>query len=180
MSASQWIETTCPCAGREPDCIRGVEPSRSWQGLSLPLPLPEAQVAALCMIASCMSDKCSGVFPAIIAIFTGRDAAGKLMAAEALAYETQRVLYRADASELSELPTRDAEEHFTRTLNEAHAGDAILMLDNAESLPNSLLHALADYPGPRILTADSAQELSKSLRRVSHYLIDFPFPTDNE
>ena len=179
MSAWWWIDSSCPFAGQAPDCSRP-EPSRSWRGLSLPLPLPEAQVAALCRIASCMSDRCSSISPAIIAVFTGRDAAGKLMAAEAITYETQRALYRADASEVTGLSDLDAKAHFARILNAASAENAILMLDNAESLPNSLLHALADYPNPSLLTADSAQELSKSLRKVAHYVIDFPFPADNE
>ena len=181
MSASQWIQTTCPFAEPKPACIRHEsECCGSWRDLSLPLPLPEAQVAVLRRIAGRISDQCPIASPTMIAVFTGRDAVGKLMAAEALAYEMERTLHRVHASEIGGLSTQEAKRHFTRILHAATAENAILMLDNAEGLPSSLLHMLADYPSPSILATDSGQELSQPLRKAAHYVVDFPFPLDNE
>lgn len=77
---------------------------RIEEDFSLPLPLPEEQVIALRKIADRMSMTRSSVRPGLIAVFTGCDAAGKLMAAEALAYELQRTLRRVDRSEIDGFP----------------------------------------------------------------------------
>jgi hypothetical protein len=175
MSASRWIETTCLLA--EPHNFRPQPRDGGfWRDLSLPLALPEAQVAALRNMAGRMDHACSDTRSGMIAIFTGRDAAGKLMAAEALAYEMQRPLHRVDSSEMSGAP----DKHFARVLHAACSENAILMLDNAGSLPNRLLQSLKSYSGLSILTADSAQETSAALRESAHYIVDFPFPFDNE
>jgi hypothetical protein len=175
MSASWWIETTQLLA--ESYNFRP-QPKHGdfWQDLSLPLPLPEAQVAALRDIAGWMNDACSEARSGMIAIFTGRDAAGKLMAAEALAYEMQRPLHRIDSSDMSGAP----DKHFARILRAACSENAILMIGNAGSLPHRLLQALESYSGLSILTADSIQETSAALRASAHCIVDFPFPFDNE
>ena len=177
MSAAQWIEAgqffVDPCA----DQFRsGTESRDVWQDLSLPLPLPESQVAALRRIAKRMNAICPGLTSGVIAVFTGCDAAGKLMAAEALAYEIQRTLYRVDAGEFGPPETT----HFALLLSEAKAENAILMIDNACGLPIALIESLRGYSGLSILITDSAQEISTNLRQSAHYLVDFPFPADNE
>jgi hypothetical protein len=43
-----------------------------------------------------------------------------------------------------------------------------------------LLQALESYSGLSILTADSIQETSATLRASARYIVDFPFPFDNE
>ena len=173
MSAAQWIDTQT-FATANTDSFRP-DPCDFWRDLSLPLPLPEAQVIALCKIATRMSETCFDIPSGMIAIFTGSDAAGKLMAAEAIAYETQRTLYRVDGSEISEV-----DGQFTRTLNRARAEDAILMLDNVESMSEPLLRSLKAYPGLSILTVDSVEDASAELCKVAPYVVDFPFPSDNE
>lgn len=151
MSTAQWIE-----------------PAHNF---SLPLPLPEAQVNALHMIVERMNDDCAGM----IAVFAGCDAVGKLMAAEALAYEMQRTLHPIDKSEF------DLAEgaHLARILEAAKSEEAILMLNDADGLPVSLLRKLEVYPGLSILAVDSAQESSTALGKSVHY-VDFPFPFEGE
>jgi hypothetical protein len=177
MSAALWIEAgrffVDPC----PDQIRPEPKSCDvWSELSLPLPLPEAQVAKLRRIAKRMNDPCTGVPSGVIAVFTGSDAAGKLMAAEALAYEMQRVLYRVDLNEVG----LAEEPHFARILNTAKAQDAILMLGNADGLPISMIQFLKGYPGLSILTTDSPREISTMLYKAAHCVVDFPFPAEYE
>jgi hypothetical protein len=177
MSAAQWIEAGRFFVDRCPDQIRSkTEPCDGWTELSLPLPLPESQVAKLRRMAGQMNDNCADMPSGVIAVFTGSDAAGKLMAAEALAYEMQRVLYRVDVNEV-ELAE---EPHFARILNTAKAQDAILMLGNADGLPISMIQFLKGYSGLSILTTDSPREISTMLYKAAHYVVDFPFPAEYE
>jgi SpoVK/Ycf46/Vps4 family AAA+-type ATPase len=158
LSASQWIE----------------------DNFSLHLPLPEEQVIALRKIADRMSKTCASVWPGMIAVFAGCDAAGKLMAAEALAYELQRPLHRVDRSEIDRFSYGEPDKHFARILRAARAENAILILENVDDLPNALFQTLEDHPGLSILITDSDQETSAALRKSTHYIVDFPFPFDNE
>ena len=181
MCGTQWIEATYPFAGANTENFRPEpEPCDWWPELSLPLPLPEPQVTALRYIAGRMNKICSDAAPATIAVFTGCDAAGKLMAAEALAYELQRPLYRVDRSEIIGYWNVDTEKYFALTLNAARAEDSILMLDNADGLPAALFKTLESYPGLSILTMDSAREAATALRKPAYYVVDFPFPYDTE
>jgi SpoVK/Ycf46/Vps4 family AAA+-type ATPase len=158
MSASQWIE----------------------DDFSLPLPLPEEQVTALRKIADRMNKTCASVRPGMIAVFAGCDAAGKLMAAEALAYELQRPLHRVDRSEIDGFSYGEPGKDFARILSAVRAENAILILENVDDLPNALFQTLEDHPGLSILITDSNQETSIALRNSTHYIVDFPFPFDNE
>jgi hypothetical protein len=179
MSASQWAEETHILMELD-NVSPGPRSCNFWSDLSLPLPLPEAQVVALRNIACRMSNGCQDIPPGIIAVFTGCDAAGKLMAAEALAYEMQRPLYRVNMSEMDGLSSGEREKHFARVLHAARAESAILMLDNTDGLPNPFLETLKGYPGLSILTMDSIQERLTALHKSIHYIVDFPFPFDNE
>ncbi|HMD21777.1 MAG TPA: hypothetical protein VKH40_15740 [Alloacidobacterium sp.] len=173
MSAAQWIDAQ-NFAATNTDSFRP-DPCDFWRDLSLPLPLPEAQVIALCKIATRMSETCFESPSGMIAVFTGSDAAGKLMAAEALAYETQRTLCRVDRTEISEV-----DGQFTRIVDGACAENAILMLDNAESLSDTLLQSLKTYPGLSILIVDSVEDASAELCEAHPCIVDFPFPSDSE
>ena len=173
MSAAQWIDAQTFAAANT-ESFRP-DPCDFWRDLSLPLPLPEAQVIALCKIATRMSEAFFDSPSGMIAVFTGSDAAGKLMAAEALAYETQRTLYRVDTTEISEV-----DGQFTRILNTARSENAILMLDNAGSLSDTLLQSLKGYPGLSILTVDSVKNEAAEFSAPHRYVVDFPFPSDSE
>jgi hypothetical protein len=154
--------------------VPNTEPCGFWQDLSLPLPLPEEQVLALCKIAMRITNSpfaTSGV----IAIFTGSDAAGKLMAADALAYETQHPLYRVDKSEISE-----SSAQLLRILNTGRSKNAILMFDNADDFPKAILQTLQEQPGVFILTMDSTENALATLCTSQLHIVDFPFPSDNE
>ncbi len=179
MSASPWIGLKKDCPESDAASF-GPESQRygSWQDLSLPLSLPERQVAALHDISDRMTGRCSE--KAAIAIFTGCDAAGKLMAAEALAYEIQRPLFRVERSEFIGLSLQQTIEQLARTLDRAHAEKAILMFDLSGDLPDAFLRALQSYPGLSILAMESTQSASMVLRRSIHFIVDFPFPFDNE
>ncbi len=176
MSAAQWITGQFdpdPC----PDQLKPeAEAGYGCRELSLPVPLPELQVAALLRIADWINRKCSGAGSGVIAIFTGRDAAGKLMAAEALAYEIQRTIYPVRMSEIGFA----GEPHFARILDAASTEEAILMIDNANGLPLRLIQRLESYPGLSILIADSLGEVPTRVCLSAHSIVDFPFPADSE
>jgi len=165
MSAAQWIAA-------QYFAMPNTDPCGFWKDLSLPLPLPEAQVLALCKIVMRITDPSSGT-SSMIAIFTGSDAAGKLMAAEALAYETQRPLYRVDKSEISE-----SSNQFARILKTARSEKAILMFDSADDFSDAMLQTLQKQPGLSILMMDSPENAARCTPQP--YLVDFPFPSDNE
>jgi hypothetical protein len=177
MSAVPWIEDKHSFATPDPDGKKS-EPQAGevWRELSLPLSLPQSQVAALCRIAGRISPEDPRAAASVVTVFTGPDAAGKLMAAEALAYELQRPLHRADAGEpgLAEKP------HFSRTLEAAETENAILLLENADHAPGCLIQKLKSYPGLSILISDSGQTVPTRLRAVAHSVVDFPFPSENE
>jgi hypothetical protein len=177
MSTSQWTDERHFLA--EPtNVFPGPRCGNFWNDLSLPLSLPEAQVVALRNITARVSD--TSISSGTIAVFTGCDAAGKLMAAEALAYEMQRPLHRVDPTEIDGLSSQERERHFARILNAARAENAILMLDNVAGLPNALLQKLEGYSGLSILAMDSAQETWTALDQLTHSIVDFPFPFYNE
>jgi hypothetical protein len=172
MSALRWIEVTDFFTEHEPGQA-WLQPGCCdlWRDLSLPLPLPDVQVCALRKIADQICNADSGV----IAVFTGRDAAGKLMAAEALSYELERSLHRIDTSEISNLSAVEIENYFVRILHDARDENAILMFDNADRLLNSRLGTLESYRGLVILTTDSVLEMP-----AAHHTVDSPFPADTE
>lgn len=177
MSTSQWTDERHFLMERA-NTFPGPRCGNFWSDLSLPVMLPEAQVVALRNIVCRMSD--ADMSAVTIAVFTGRDAAGKLMAAEALAYEMQRPLHRVDPNEIDGLSPRERKTHFARILNAGKSENAILMLDRADDLPNALLQNLEEYPGLSILATDSAQEAWTVLDELTHSIVDFPFPFDNE
>ena len=166
MSAAQWIAA-------QNFGISNTDPCGIWKDLSLPLPLPEAQVLALCKIAMRITDPSFGTTSGMIAIFTGSDAAGKLMAAEALAYETQLPLQHVDKSEISGF-----DNQFARILKTARSENAILMFDGADDFPGAVLQTLQNHPGLSILMMDSAVNAARCTPQP--YIVDFPFPSDNE
>jgi len=181
MCGTQWIEATYAFAETN---NRNFQPERVpcywWPDLSLPLSLPETQVTALRYIAGRTSKLSSGTASSTIAVFTGRDAAGKLMAAEALAYEMQRPLWRVDTREIGDFSIADFENYLVHTLNAASAENAILMVDNADGLSNALFRRIEGYRGLCILAIDATQEAAANLRNPTYFVVDFPFPYDNE
>lgn len=181
MCGTQWIEATQPFTEPNPCRFRPEsECCDFWRDLSLPLLLPEAQVCALHKITGQMNATGSEIHSGMFAVFTGCDAAGKLMAAEALAYETEHPLQRIDAGEISSLSTAEGERYFVLVLNAARNNNAILMLDNADRLPHALIKTLEDHRGLSILAADAPQDLFETFRGKKHYVVDFPFPFENE
>ncbi|QNI34185.1 AAA family ATPase [Alloacidobacterium dinghuense] len=181
MSALPCIKASYFYAEPDPARLRAEQQCRdSWRDLSLPLPLPEAQVIALCKIATHLNFKGANASSCLIAIFTGQDAAGKLMAAEALAYEVQRTLYRIDLSEIGEFLAEDGKRRLTQMVAAARTENAILIIDNADDLPGPLLKLLAAYSGLSILMTDASHERSSPMYRSAHYVVDFPFQTETE
>jgi len=67
-------------------------------------------------------------------VFTGRNAAGKALAAEALAHELQTDLYRIDLRAVASKWVGETEENLNRLLDNAERSIAVLLFDEADAL----------------------------------------------
>lgn len=70
----------------------------------------------------------------IIALFTGPSGAGKTMAAEVLARDLHRELYRIDLAQVVSSYIGETEKNLSRLFTEAAASRAILFFDEADTL----------------------------------------------
>ena len=126
-----------------------------------------------------------------MALFAGPAGTGKTMAAEALAAEAGRDLYRIDLAGVISKYIGETEKNLDRVFEKAAANDAILFFDEADALfgqrtgvrdahdrytntdTNYLLQRIEQYPGLVILTSNSKKNLDPALWRKVRFTVDF-------
>lgn len=127
---------------------------------------------------------------ATIVLFKG-DGPGKVEAAERVAADLQRDLYRVNLGKVVSKYIGETEKNLDRLLRSAESVDAVLFFDEADPLfgkrtevkdshdryanieVSYLLQRLETYSGLAILATNDERTLARVLRRI-HFVLDFP------
>lgn len=125
-------------------------------------------------------------------LFSGGDPKAKALAAQVLAEEGQRPLYRIDLSQVVSKYIGETESNLRRVFDAAEDGGAILVLDEADVLFGErsevgdsrdadidvayLLERIENHPGLVILTTNRKSALDAAFIRRLRFVIDFPLP----
>jgi hypothetical protein len=130
----------------------------------------------------------------LIALFNGSPGTGKTMAAQVIAAELQRDLFRIDLSAVVSKYVGETSKNIERILSRAQRMDALLLFDEADALfgkrteirdahdrfansdTNYLLQAIEQYPGIAILACNKKANLDGGFMRRLRYILEFPKP----
>ncbi len=130
----------------------------------------------------------------INALFVGDSGTGKKLAAEVLANEVERDLYRIDLSQVVNKYIGETEKNLSRIFDAADEGDAILLFDEADSLFGKrrevedshdrysnveisyLLQRMEQYRGLSILTLKKKTTIDSVFLSRFRLIVQFPFP----
>lgn len=132
----------------------------------------------------------------ISALFHGTPGTGKTMCAEAIASELNRPLRVASVAGLKSKWIGETERNLSRLFEDARAHNAVLFLDEADSLlmargearasrhddsvVNVLLTAIERHNGVVLMATNRADKLDDALDRRLTYTLEFPFPSARE
>lgn len=132
--------------------------------------------------------------PGVRTLFAGESGAGKTLAASRLATVLGAPLFRVDLAAVMNKYIGESEKNLGRVLDEAAALDAILLMDEADSLfgrrgdgketgeryanmlTNFLLTRIENHPGIVILTSNSRSRIDAAFSRRFDAIIEFPLP----
>ena len=128
----------------------------------------------------------------VSALFHGEPGTGKTLAAEAVACELGRPLRTASTPTLVSKWVGDTEKNLSSLFSEARRADAVLLLDEADSLltargqgqasrhddaaVNVLLQLIENHDGVVLLATNLADRLDRALTRRLTYILRFPLP----
>lgn len=130
----------------------------------------------------------------ISALFAGASGTGKTMAAEILARELRRDLYRIDLSQVVSKYIGETEKNLRRLFDAAEESGAVLLFDEADALFGKrsevkdshdryanieicyLLQRMETYRGLAILTTNIKSVLDSAFLRRIRFIVSFPFP----
>lgn len=127
-------------------------------------------------------------------LFAGPSGTGKTMAAEVLARELDRDLYRIDLSAVVSKYIGETEKNLRRIFDAAEGGGVVLLFDEADALfgkrsevkdshdrhanieVSYLLQRMEAYRGLAILTTNMKESLDTAFLRRIRFVVQFPFP----
>jgi len=130
-----------------------------------------------------------------VALFIGADSTGKTLAAETLASNTKKDLYRIDLGRVVSKYIGETEKNLEKIFKRAENKNWILFFDEADALfgkrtevkdshdryanidINYLLQRIESYPGLVILATNKKTNIDKAFLRRLRYIIEFPPPT---
>ena len=136
--------------------------------------------------------------PGVRALFAGESGTGKTLAAARLATRLNAPLYRVDLAAVMNKYVGESEKNLGLVLDEAAAGDVILLLDEADALfgrrgdggetgeryanmlTNFLLTRIESHPGIVILTSNSRGRIDPAFTRRLDAILEFPLPGGEE
>ncbi|MCI0345580.1 MAG: ATP-binding protein, partial [Chloroflexi bacterium] len=134
----------------------------------------------------------------ITALFAGPSGTGKTMAAEILARHLRLELHRIDLAGVVSKYIGETEKNLRRVFDAAESSGAILLFDEADALfgtrtevrdshdryanveINYLLQRMEDYGGLAILATNRRAALDPAFLRRLRFVIEFPFPGQDE
>lgn len=158
------------------------------------LVLPPDRMAQLHELAHSAARRGSGRKGAATALFVGAPGSGKTTAAEALANNLARDLYRVDLSAVVSKYIGETEKNLDRLFAAAEAEGAVLLLDEADVLfgkrsnvrdshdryanieVNDLLQRMEGFAGLVILATNRKHDIDAAFLRRLRYVVEFPFP----
>ena len=118
------------------------------------------------------------------------------MAAEVIAGDLQRDLYRIDLSQVVSKYIGETEKNLHQIFEEAQSAHAILFFDEADALFGKrsevkdahdryanievgyLLQKMEEYEGVAILATNLSRHIDEAFVRRMHFITDFPFPDE--
>jgi SpoVK/Ycf46/Vps4 family AAA+-type ATPase len=128
----------------------------------------------------------------IVALFVGPSGAGKTMAAEVLANDLGRPLYRVDLSAVRSKYIGETEKNLTLLFDEAERSQAILFFDEADALFGKrsevkdthdryanldvayLIERIESFNGLAILATNSKAQIDEAFLRRLRYFVNLP------
>jgi hypothetical protein len=132
--------------------------------------------------------------PGLVALFSGPSGTGKTTAAEVIAHELAVDMFRVDLSALVSKYIGETEKNLEQIFSAAHAGDYLLLFDEADSLFGTrskvsdskdryanmevsyLLQRLETYDGFVVLTSNFQGNIDQAFLRRIHATVHFPVP----
>ncbi|QWF21799.1 ATP-binding protein [Nocardioides sp. LMS-CY] len=182
---------------------RRVEPRATWSDLVLPPP-QERQLRALVdryrHRARVHDEWHLPLYPSpgVVALFSGHSGTGKTTSAEVIAHELGVDLFRVDLSALVSKYIGETEKNLEQIFSAAHAGNYLLLFDEADSLFGSrsavtdardryanmevsyLLQRLETYDGFVVLTSNFQGNIDDAFLRRIHTTVSFPMPSPDD
>ncbi|MEM9578071.1 MAG: ATP-binding protein [Pseudomonadota bacterium] len=134
----------------------------------------------------------------IAALFWGGSGTGKSMAAEVIARDQDRDLYRIDLSAVVDKYIGETEKNLRRVFDVGQQTGAVLLFDEADALfgkrsevkdshdryanigVSYLLSRIEDYSGLAVLTTNHKSALDPAFLRRLRFVVQFPFPDAQE
>ncbi len=207
ISAEEQLRQVC-LAGQS-TCLGGlaqrIEPRAHWDNLIL----PKTQKAILQQIVVHLRHRFkvyqdwgfagqSSRGLGIAALFAGESGTGKSMAAEVLANELRRELFRIDLSAVVSKYIGETEKNLAQVFDAAEEHGCILFFDEADALfgkrsevrdshdryanieVSFLLQRMEAYDGLAILTTNQKTALDPAFHRRLRFVVNFPFPQSGE
>jgi hypothetical protein len=136
--------------------------------------------------------------PGVVALFSGPSGTGKTTSAEAVAHELGMDMFRVDLSALVSKYIGETEKNLEEIFSAAHAGNYVLLFDEADSLFGSrskvedakdryanmgvsyLLQRLETYDGVVVLTSNFQGNIDQAFLRRIHVTVHFTVPSAQE
>ena len=134
----------------------------------------------------------------LTALFAGQSGTGKTMSAEIIANELGLELFKIDLSSVVSKYIGETEKNLATIFDEATQSNAILFFDEADALfgkrsevkdshdryanieTGYLLQRMENYDGIAILASNLRQNLDEAFTRRLDFMIDFPFPEEDD
>jgi DNA polymerase III delta prime subunit len=132
--------------------------------------------------------------PGIVTLFAGPSGTGKTTAAEVIAHDLGMEMFRIDLSAIVSKYIGETEKNLEEIFSAAHAGEYLLLFDEADSLFGSrsevsdsrdryanmevsyLLQRLETYDGFVVLTSNYQGNIDDAFLRRIHAAVHFPMP----
>src|SRR5271166_2766465 len=181
--------------------VTQVKPVATWGDIAV----PEAELRVLQQIAahgrqsqqvskSSPSGSAGGPASGVVALFAGPSGTSKTMAAEALAQQMKRQLYRVNLREVVSKYIGETEKNLQRVFDAAKASGAVLFFDEADGLfgnrsevkdshdryanieVNYLLEKVEAFRGVVIVAVNNASDIDSTFRKRMRHVIQFPYP----
>jgi SpoVK/Ycf46/Vps4 family AAA+-type ATPase len=158
------------------------------------IPLAESQKQILGDISTNARDSRSQPGGKAIVLFAGVNRTGKTSAAEVIAGDLKRDLYRVDLNKIVSKYIGETEKNLDRLFNAAESAGVVLFFDEAEALFGKrsevkdshdrytnleisyLLQRLESFNGLVILATNNEEDTPEKFRRRIRFVIDFPPP----
>ena len=158
------------------------------------LPLTESQKQIFSDISTHFRDSRTRSGGETIVLLAGVDSSGKANAAEVVARDLGRELYRVDSDRIISKYIGETEKNLDRLFNAAESAGAILFFDEAEALfgkrsevkdahdryanleTSYLLQRLESFNGLAILATNNEEDTPETFRRRIRFVVDFPPP----